>query len=456
MEIMITTFMKKIQFNRFLFVSLVAFCITVATTSCRFEEDDYFSESASLRVEHAIDSVRSVLTQAPNGWVLQYFCGTGVAHFEGFNLFANFDKNGKVTMASNHRLLRNGNAGKYTEAVSLYSLLLEDGPVLAFNTWSDVLTPFVDPVNPWAAPSNLMKDGEGMQGDHNFVIIRHNHDEVILRGERHDAEVRLVKCPTTWQEYIADTDKLKSYITNTSIASYYVTTDTDTLYFTGLRNGRFRYSENLTNPVKLDSLSCVFTPKGFRTERQDSIGTRVFHEFTLSADSTCLVNEDGTVKVMATWDNYMMSHSAVWKMDQELFTAEQKDLFDKINTEIKKFNSAWSLESLGIGQSSGTNKVVGLVLTFYTNTSKTKTNTAGVSVPMTRIGLGKMQISYTKDEKVDKNMESIVKKAPDVETYARSFANLLNGTYNITPNNYFLPTGGEYNAVSGGITFRLK
>ena len=96
------------------------------------------------------------------------------------------------------------------------------------------------------------------------------------------------------------------------------------------------------------------------------------------------------------------------------------------------------------------------MLTFYTNTSKTKTNTAGVSVPMTRIGLGKMQISYTKDEKVDKNMESIVKKAPDVETYARSFANLLNGTYNITPNNYFLPTGGEYNAVSGGITFRLK
>jgi hypothetical protein len=143
-------------------------------------------------------------------------------------------------------------------------------------------------------------------------------------------------------------------------------------------------------------------------------------------------------------------------MDQELFTAEQKDLFDKINTEIKKFNSAWSLESLGIGQSSGTNKVVGLVLTFYTNTSKTKTNTAGVSVPMTRIGLGKMQISYTEDERVDKNMESIVKKAPDVEAYARSFANLLNGTYNITPDNYFLPTGGDYNAVGGGTTFRLK
>ena len=53
-------------------------------------------------------------------------------------------------------------------------------------------------------------------------------------------------------------------------------------------------------------------------------------------------------------------------------------------------------------------------------------------------------------------MESIVKKAPDVEAYARMFADLLNGTYNITPNNYFLPTGGEYHAVNGGTTFRLK
>ena len=30
----------------------------------------------------------------------------------------------------------------------LYSLLLEDGPVLAFNKWNDMLTQFVDPVYP--------------------------------------------------------------------------------------------------------------------------------------------------------------------------------------------------------------------------------------------------------------------------------------------------------------------
>ena len=35
--------------------------------------------------------------------------------YQGFNLFAKFDKNGKVTFAGNHRYLRDGNANKYTE-----------------------------------------------------------------------------------------------------------------------------------------------------------------------------------------------------------------------------------------------------------------------------------------------------------------------------------------------------
>jgi len=453
---MITIFMKKIHFNRFLFVGLMAFCVMIATTSCKFEEDDFFPESASLRVEHAIDNVQTILSTPENGWVMQYFCGTGVAQFEGFNLYAKFDKNGKVTLAGNHRMLRNGNANKYTEATSLYSLLLEDGPVLAFNTWNDVLTPFVDPVNPWAAPNNIVKDGEGMGGDHNFVVLSYKDDEVILRGERHGAEVRLTKCPTSWADYIADTDKMKNYITNTSITSYYVIDDTDTLYFTGLRNGRFRYCENLTNPVKLDSLACVFTPQGFRTEKVDSINTHKFHEFTLVPDSSHLVSTDGAVKVMATWDNYIIGHTAVWGMDDALFTAEQKELFDKINSEIKTFNTAWSLASFGIGQSSGSNKVIGLVLTFYTNAAKTKTNTAGVSLTMKRTGMGQVNISHTQEDKVDKNMENIVKKAPEVETFVRSFANLLNGTYNITPDNYFLPTGAMFTAVSGGSTFKLN
>lgn len=449
--------MKKIHLNKFLLAGMVCCGIASLFTSCRFEEDDYFDESASLRVEHAIDQVRDNLSSAENGWVMQYFCGTGVAHFEGFNLFAKFDKNGKVTIAGNHRFLRDGNANKYTEANSLYSLLLEDGPVLAFNTWNDVLTPFVDPVAYYAAPNSLVKDGEGMQGDHNFVVMSNNDNEIILRGERHSAEVRLVKCDRSWADYIADTETMKNSFTNSSINEYYViNNNNDTLYFSGLRNGRFRYTEDLVKGVKLDSLSCVFTPNGFRTEHTDSIGSCKFHEFKMAEDKTCLKNEDGNVKVIARWDAFIVNHTALWKMDQTLFTSEQTALYNQINAELKKHNNTWSLESIGIGKSSGSNSIVGLVLTFYTNTAKTKTNTAGLAMTMSRPAYGQMAISCTEDNKIDKNMENIMKKATNIEMLCRNFATLMNGTYNITPDDYFLPTIAQFEAVNGGTSFKLN
>jgi hypothetical protein len=304
---------------------------------------------------------------------------------------------------------------------------------------------------------SLVKDGEGMQGDHNFVVMSNSENEIILRGERHSAEVRLVKCDRPWADYIADTETMKKSFTNSSINEYYViNNDNDTLYFSGLRNGRFRYTEDLVKGVKLDSLSCVFTPNGFRTEHTDSIGSCKFHEFKMAEDKTCLKNEDGTVKVIARWDSYIVNHTAIWKMDASKFTAEQTNLFNQIDAELKKNNANWSLESIGIGKSSGSNATIGLVLTFYTNTAKTKTNTAGLAMTMTRTAYGQMAISCTEDNKIDKNMETIKKKATDIEQVCRSFAALLNGTYQMTPDDYFLPTGGQFDAISGGTTFKLN
>ena len=448
--------MKKTQLYKLMFLAMLpAFVLT----SCRFEDDDYFEESAALRIEHSAKATQDKLVAAPNGWVMQYFCGTDIAVFEGFNLFARFDANNKVTMAGNHRFLRNGNKNKYTEASSPYVMLMEDGLVLAFNVWNDILTPFTDPVSYGDAPDRIVKDGEGMHGDHNFVVMANNEDEIILRGERHSAEVRLVKCDRSWTDYIADTEALKNSITNSSINDYYVVNaDKDTLYFQSLRNGRFLYTDNLdkTKSVKLDSLSCVFTPTGFRVEHETKMGNYKFHELKLADDKTCLKNEDGNVKVIARWDAYIVNHTAVWKMDASQFSTEQQNLFNQIDAELKKNNAKWSLESIGIGKSSGSGAITGLVLTFYTNTDKTKTNTAGLSLTMSRPAYGQMTINCTAENKIDKNMETIKKKAADIEQLCRNFAALMNGTYQITPDSYFLPTGGQFDAVSGGTSFKLN
>jgi len=440
---------------RYITMSVALAAIALAGCS-HFQEEDLFEESAALRIEHSAEKLQEILVNAPEGWVIQYYTGRGVSVFEGFNLFARFERGGKVTMAGNHRFLRDGNAGKYTEASSLYELIREDGLVLAFNTWNDVLTPFVDPVAHWAAPKDLVKDGAGMQGDQNLVVKLMTEDEILLRGERYDASIRMVKADRDWKTYISDTETMKNRITNTVINSYYLISGTDTMYCVGLRNGRYRVSERVNNPLKVDSLSCCFTPTGFRNEYTDTLGNHLFQEFKLNEEGTALLNEDLCVEVIATWDNYIVNaRSTTWNFDQENFSDVQKGLLEQLNVELKKFNTNYSLAQVGLGRSTGNGAVKGLVVTFYTNAAKTKTNTAGLSLTTSSPAYGQMQIVYGEDEKVDKNLSNISSKS-DAESLVRQFAATLSGTYKIVPDDYFLPTGCELHAVEGDNKYILK
>ena len=442
-------------------LSMICCGLATVFTSCRFEEDDYFDESASLRVEHTNQQVKSILTSPENGWVMQYFCGKGVAHFEGFNIFAKFTEGNKVTLASNHRMLRDERAGQLTEASSLYDLLLEDGPVLAMNTWNDVLTPFVDPVNPWYAPKYTIKDGAGMQGDNNFVILSYNDDEVILRGERYDGMTRLIKCDRSWEQYLADAEAMRDRVSSTEITNYYVITETDTMFFltngnkskeieAGLRSGRIQFSDDLTNPIKFDSLSCVFTPNGLRFERPDTIGAHTFQEFTLNEDQTALVNEDGTVKVFATWDYYLAQSEAIQWIDAESLSDDLKALYDALDAALKANNRNYSLARIGIGRTTNANNVLGLCIQWYTNTRKTSRNMGGLALKRSIPQAAQITITCAEDANIDNNLKA---RSADVQAAARALGAAMSKTYNVTPGSYFVPSTAQFVSTDGVTSF---
>jgi hypothetical protein len=440
--------------NKISFI-ILSLALSVAISSCRFEDDDYFDEPAAQRIETTTNDIKKTLVDAENGWVMQYFTGTD--DIEGFNLFARFDNSNKVTMAGDHRYLRNDQAGKYTEYVSLYDILKEDGPVLAFNTWNDILTPFVDPVDPSAAPKNLVKDGEGMKGDHNFVVLSYNSGEVKLRGERHNAEVRLVPCNGSWEEYIAATNKLKDYFATSVISNYYVTNGTDTLYFKGLRNGTFTYCERISDPLFPTTVNCVFTPQGFRLHHENDIKGTKFQEFHMAADSTCLVSENDSVRVIALWDSYVVNHAALWPVNPESLTANQKQIMEQIDAAVKGFSNSYGLESINIGRSSGSDNVYGLVLRFYTNTAQTKFTTAGMALGISRPAFGRMTITLAPDASIDKNFKNLVNKLGDeFRALVYSLAQTLVGEYDIVPDNYFQPTGATLNSTDGTKSIKLQ
>lgn len=441
-----------------LFPLALSASLLVVTGCSRFEENDSFDESAALRIVHFNESLKSRLveqsTNGNNGWVIQYFvAGTDELDFEGFNLYGRFYSDGKVTLAGNHRFLRNGNANKYTECNSLYEVVKEEGPVLAFNSWNDVLTVFVDPVDPASAPNNLIKDGEGMRGDQNLVYQGTERDNIVFSGQRYASKVRFVPCDRPWETYIQDTEATKNYITNSVITSYYVIHGTDTLYFTNLRSGIITYCERIYEPLFPSTINCVFTPNGFSLQNRNNIKGTTFQEFSLTSDKTHLVSENDSVQVIPTWDNYIINvRNAVWNFDKSKFSDEQKNLLAQIDAEAKKFNKDYSLDQVGLGRSTGSGAVKGLVLTFKV---KTKTNTVGLSLTTVRPQFGQMKILCSDEDKPDRNLTTMANRC-NIEVLVRQFAASLAGTYDIVPNNYFLPTGCELNAVGSDSKYTLN
>lgn len=439
---------------RYIMMSVAISAIALAGCS-RFQEDDLFDESAALRLEHNSKKLQEILVNAPYGWVMQYYTGRGVAVFEGFNLFAEFEAGGKVTLASDHRYLRNGNAGKYTEHSSLYEIIREDGLVLAFNTWNDILTPFVDPVSYWAAPKYLNKDGEGMQGDQNLVVKFMSENEIIFRGERYDAQVRMVKADRDWQTYINDTKAMKERITSSALNSYYLMSGDETMYIVGLKDGRYRISERVKNPLKVDSLSCCFTPYGFRNERTDTIAGNIFQEFKMNEDGSALINEDGSVRVIATWDTYLAECEDVMWMDTTTMSSDIKALYDQLNSAILTIKNTYVLQRIGLGKSqtvTGKDNVLGLVIEWKPG-KRLQSKTGGLALKRSVPAMGQMTITYSEGAKIDQELTDAMNST--FEEAVRTFGSALSGTYQLTSNSNFVPTAAHFQSLDGKTFFDI-
>ena len=444
------------------------FSVTAVTlsASCSFEQEDFFDESASLRITHLNEQLRTKLTNQSkdgnNGWIIQYFvAGTDEAKFEGFNLFANFHDNSKVTLAGNHRYLRGDNANKYTEASSSYEMLAEEGPVLSFNTWNDVLTVFEDPVSPTSAPKTIVPDGEGMHGDHNLVLVKNADNYIKFRGERHSAEVRFLPCDCSWQQYITDAETLKNRITSSELNYYYVTNGTDTLYMVGLNTGIIVYGDRIVDPLNKKTLSCVFTPKGFYLNHVDSLKQNAFQEFTLNSDQTRMLSEDGKTQVIPCFDRYVTSGPSDWRLDPALFTDSQKTLYAQMEAEVQKYNSSYVMDSIMIGNvvETGTanERITYPSLLVYAHgparMGRTPVYKIAIDMNISLIGLGKVTFSQSTLNRTTSSMEPYMKT--NLKSLCEQFAATLYGTYDIKPSDYFKPTTADLTPVSGGTPARL-
>lgn len=168
-------------------------CLSLALTSCTFEEASYFETGSAQRANQAIEDYYGILTSAPNGWVM-YMYPEANRSYGGFNVLCKFNKDGKVTVASPV-------SGTDT-AESFYTIKQSAGIVLSFDSYNEVFHLFCDPEDPLGVGGT----GYGLEGDYDFQIISASSEIVKLKGKKSGSYSTMVPAPADWNEYIQSID----------------------------------------------------------------------------------------------------------------------------------------------------------------------------------------------------------------------------------------------------------
>ena len=252
--------MKKI-FNLFTFLAAI-----LLATACSPEVDDLFDKSSSQRMSEAINKTKDILTTPADGWVMHYY---GSSMYGGYNVLCKFDKNDRVTVASEV-------AGKDSTFTSHFKIEQSQGVILSFDEYNDIFHYFSDPHN----PDKNGLDGKGMLGDLEFRVMKASADSIILKGKKHNSRVVMVplKKSTNWSNYI---DAVQKRFVSMKYNIYEVV-----IKGKSFRALRSHHTISFTNPDSQDEtrLNFVVTAKGIKLYKPVTIAGETFSEFIYSDD----------------------------------------------------------------------------------------------------------------------------------------------------------------------------
>lgn len=267
--------MKKIIGAFLIALSLVA-------TGCLHEEEDIFGKSAAIRAKEFKEGTEAALAAAPNGWVMHYFPNPTT---EGYTYLMKFGTGGNVTMAGKNKYLKN----QYKEEISLWEVILDNGPVLTFNSYNTIFHIFADPIDP---DNNPDLEGKGLEGDYEFIVLEYSDSQIKLKGKKHGAYVLMSRLADgqNWEDYFKSLDNMNTFLFGNTPNNFYLRVE-DTYYtmydgtthiFNIVPEGGNRYADG-------DKVPFIVTPDGLRLYSVFSVGGTSVQDFKL-ADKKLISN----------------------------------------------------------------------------------------------------------------------------------------------------------------------
>ena len=337
------------------YLKCLAFAAMSSTmTGCLFQQDELFDHSPAERLEALKLRYYQELCQAENGWVMDYFPTT---ESEGFPLLLKFTPNDAVVVASKNHFQTD-----YKEAVSLYEMIADNGPVLTFNTYNDVLHFFSTPENP---------DGTGLEGDYEFMVINIDVEAgtAILKGKKRGTyqQMRMLDKEEKWEDHLAVYEAMESRLfANPAVSLKFVSGDDVSVASKSADAPKANVLELLREGEDLPTIfPYMITSEGIRLHAPFERGGKQSQYFTINAENTRLQSvEDASVYFEApTAAAFLSTAEMGWQVDATALSPSVTTIYEAMQAEFTAaYKGARDLEYVTLEVKMPSEVVVGVKL----------------------------------------------------------------------------------------------
>ena len=270
-------------------IVLAAIAAALSLTACLKNDTDYFDQSASERGQVAVEQALKALQSAQNGWRMEVYPFPETADYGGFNLFVKFTDKEVTAMGEVF--------GPDVVSTSFYSLTQENGPMLSFDTYNDVIHFFADPG--YGANQDIGEKQYGLHGDTDFIVMEASPEFIKLKGRitNNYAYMYPLEPGVDWtaemNEYLTVIDEMDELVFNRCTING---EEVDFYYAPTWNNFTSRWFELEDLDGNTVDISYILTKTGVKFYVPVKIAGEVISEMTL-VDGWYLSSPQGTLQI---------------------------------------------------------------------------------------------------------------------------------------------------------------
>lgn len=260
--------MKKNKILIYLLMALPALLLT----SCLKDQEDTFSTSSAERLQNYLGEAQKVLVGSEYGWAMEYYTDRTLPR-GAYNYTLRFTEDSVF--------VRSEINNNQTEKASLYRVATDDGPILTFDTYNDILHYF-------ATPSSSLY--EAYDGDFEFVIDKVSEDLIVMHGKRNQNTIYLYKLTKPAEEYLNEVaDYQKRNLINTGVATF--GEDTVTVFMNSSNRKAVFTVSNPTDTTETE-IPFAYYNEGIRLYKPFTVDNKEFRILKYVAESVTFEAQD--------------------------------------------------------------------------------------------------------------------------------------------------------------------